>query len=1092
MKKTFLFVALFVSSFFYAQQKIEYVDYDEILKEITEFRKNEEYEKIVTTIDRVNVNDSIYETSLITKSFYLLQQKKYDEAIEVTNLGLKIPNGKQRYSFYLNKGVAYLRAGKYKEALEVNNEIIKEYPKNNVLYHNRGVVYEGLGEYKKAAEDFMQSITLNPYYAKSHLQLGRLCYIENKLSQALMAFNFYLLLKPDADNSFTMLSKINTSVSKKGEIEPRGITFSEDDETFEDMDLVLNSRMALNANYTIENKINIGLTRQNHAFFELLKDFEGNGGFWDKKYVPFYKWIYENDHFDVFTYTISYSIQNPEFKKIVDKKVEEITTFIGDYFIKWQNIMEDDNLQMFEGKLQNVSHVFEDRKLQAVGRIENGKKLGNWEVYNQKGKLTGKGQFDKEGKRVGKWTWFDDQGNVSNTEEYKNGKVDGQYVSFYKNGNVEVDCMYKNGELDGLYKQYSKNGALLEKKVFSKDKLDGLYESYYRIGEVAKEYEVSYKNDVPVVLTKFHENGNVLKKFEYSEGKLNGEAFEFFDNKIKSREYSYENSILQGVYKIYHKNGKLAEEGMVANGYYVGDWKLYYSDGTLKNEFAYNEASELDGLYKEYDIDGKLHYEFVYRNGEVIEYRFFNKKGEVLKEAKKKKGEFYYEGYSALGDIETEGLYDVKGGKKGQWNYYEQGALASKGSYYDNMLNGEYNEFYKSGQKKTIAKYKNDTILGYYASYFKNGNIEEQGWYKDDSAHGAWEIYYKNGSVKEKNFYQQGNLHGVKELYGVEGKLFQKMKYEFGDLISETYYSPEGSILQEINIRDKKGSHTVELKHYNNSTYASIDYLNGVKHGKYVRYNFEGKKIIEGAYFNGQLDGTWVWYHENGEISMQGEYLSGKIHGEWKEYFKDGTLEDVYFYEYGTLNGVYKRYNEQGILTRETPYKNGNIHGARKFYSAKGKLQLIRFYHNDKLIGYSYNDSTGKPLPMIPITNYSGKIKSYFENGKPAVEMEFKNGNFVGEYTSYFDSGQIEKNIFYKDGDNHGKYIIYFENGNVKEERNYEYNQQHGPHKKYYENGKLKEESNYKLSKLSGLAKYYNEQGILSSEKLFHNDFRIK
>ncbi len=1085
-------MTLLTSAIFYAQEKIEFVDYYEIMEEIAGFKEKKEHSKMMEYLDKVNPNDSLYESSLVTKSYYLLEMENYDEAVKTANEGLAIPNGEERYSFLLNKGVAYLRSKKFEEALILYDKAVEEFPKNHVLFYNRAIVKERLNKTEEAVSDYKQSIILNPFYADSHLQLGKICYLEKKTGQAMMALNMYLLLNPDGEKSFSILNSVNTSVSKQNDATPKGTIISKDDETFEDIDLIIDSRIALNANYEIKNKINIALTKQNHALFEKLEEYEGNEGFWDRKYVPFYKWVFENSHFDNFTYTISYSIENPEFKKIVNKHTSDIKTFIDHAYLKWKEIMSQDNQQMFEGKKQKVSHVFEGYTLQAVGISKKEKKVGNWEMYNEYGKLTGRGKFDEEGRRTGAWEWYDNQGRISDKESYVNGKVQGEYTSFYSNGNVKVKCFYKEGSLDGEYKTYNKKGALIEKKIFSKDKLEGTYLSYHPIGEASKNYVVNYTEGNPKgELEQYHANGKLHKKRNYKDGKINGVEKIYFSNGALNAEYNYVDGLSNGAYTKYYKNGTKSEVGNTSNGYYDGDWKLYHPDGTLMNEFTYNEG-ELNGVYKEYDIDGKLYYDFVYKNDEFIEYKYYNKSENIIKEAKKKKGEFYYQGYSPLGDLETEGMYDVKGGKEGEWKYYENGVLIDKGTYTDNLLQGKYFEFHKSGQKKSIIEYKNDSLSGYYAGYHKNGNMSRQGWHKKGKSYGTWISYYGNGKIKEKNFYHKGKLHGIQEFYSVEGKLASKSKYEYGDLVSEIFYKPNGDVLQEIHYEFKEKNRTISVKQFNGKTYAETDYLYGVKHGKYTRYNYEGKKIIEGKYFNGKFHGSWKWYYDNGQISLQGQYDHGDPAGEWKEFFEDGQVNEIYTYAFGKLDGVAKVYHENGTLTRTTDYKNGNIHGERRFFSPSSKLQLVRYYHNDKIIGYSYNDTDGKLKEMIPLENYTGVIKAYFDNGKPSIEMEFKNGFFVNELKAYYYSGQLERQIAYKDGDNHGAYAFYYADGTLKKEMNYIHGNLHGKYTKYYPNGKRKEERNYISDSRSGATKYFDENEKLVEERFYFNDIQEK
>ena len=1093
MKKTLLYSTLFAFTFLHAQEKVEFIDYDEMSIKLGEFTQKEEYDNIINYLDKINKNDSIYESSLVTKSYYLLQQKKYEEVIEATNEGLKIRNGKNRYSFIVNKGIALLQSKQLQEALDLYTNAVKDYPKNNVLFHNIGVVQQELGNREEAAKNYIQSIYLDPFYEKSHLQLGKICFVEGKISQALMAFDMYLLLNPDGADSFSVLNSLNVSVSKSSDLEPMGVTISEDDDAFEEIDLVINSRMALSSNYTIDNKINVGLTRQNHALFEQLDDFEGNSGFWDKKYVPFYKWVFENGHFDAFTYTISYSIKNESFKKIVDKKVPEIKEFINLFYAKWLEIMEKNNTQTFEGKTQELTHVFNDYELQAVGLSKGSNKIGNWNMYNTKGQLNGIGKFDEEGRRDGEWKWYNDFGQVTDIETYKNGKLQGKYAAFHDNGNPKIASNYENGELEGEYKFYNYSGALIEKKQFTKGKLNGKYKSYHSIGESAIEYDVNYKNDLlDGTLVLYHVNGEIAKKVNYTEGKLSGSGEEYFNTGQKKETYQYQEGLLDGPYTTYYPNGNVSETGNVKEGYYVGDWKSFYPDNTVKLEFAYDEKGQLDGLYKEYDVDGKLHYEFVYRNGEFIEYRYFNKNGDVVYENKKKKGEFYYKGYSPLGDLLTEGLYDVKGGKKGEWKYYEEGTLTSKVNYENDQVQGDYYDYYRSGKEQSIATYRNDSLIGYYQEFHKNGNLSRQGWNKKGRAQGEWISYYPNGQIKDDNYYHRGQSHGLQKSYSPEGKLYQEMLFDNGELLSETYYNTDGSVLQEIPYDRKKEKHTLIIKHPNGKVNSSAEYLYEVKQGDYVAYDPDGTKVVEGKFLNGKPHGVWTWYHDNTQISTQGNYFYGEYTGDWKYYHKNGKLEREYTYENGQRQGEYKYYSEEGVVSQIAVYKNDNLHGARKFYSPEGKLKLVRYYHNNMIIGYSYNDANGKLKPMIPLDDFSGTIEAFYDNGNPSATMEFKNGYFVNEYVSYYYSGEKEKVTQHKDGDYHGTMISYYKDGSVKEERNYQHDELHGIVKKYYANGNLKEEQHYQFGKQTGKAKYFNEKGELTKEKEFFNDVQMK
>lgn len=1070
-----------------AQEKIDFVDYDSVLKNVTDFSNKKEYSKVIEELNKIHKNDSIHDSVLVLKSYYQLENKDFDKALETIDLGLSLGNDGLRYSFYLNKGVAYLRSEQYQKAVEVYTKAIKEFPKNYMFFYNRGVAYEGLEKLEEAANNYKKSITLNPFYHKSHLQLGKIAYVEQKMGQALMALNMHLLLNPDGEGTSSVLSSIDISASRKNASEPTGITLSKDDSYFEEIDLILNNGIALNPNYQINSKINIALNKQNHALFEQLKDFEGEDGFWSQKYVPFYKWVFDNNYFDDFTYTICYSIENPNFKKIISKNTAKISSFIDLFYDKWTEVNQG-NIELYQGKKQKVKYVFTDYVLKAIGKSKGEVNIGAWEIYDQEGKLSGKGIFDEEGRRQGEWLWYDPNGKISEEENYEKGKLEGAYASYHSNGNHRKKLNYKEGKLHGISKLYNDEGALIEEKNFEKGELQGIYQSFHKIGAPYKDYELTYQKDkVEGSLKRYYASGELFDQAVYKEGKIIGEENLYYQNKEKRATYNYgADGQYQGVYTTYYNNGKIYELGNTLEGYYHGDWKIYYKNGTLKKEMTYNKG-RLVGLYKEYDIDGKLYEEFEYKNDQIIAFKYYNKDGSIVKEDRKKKGTFYYQGYSVLGNMIAEGLYDIKGGKSGIWKFYDDGVLESKGEYKDNMLKGTYKTYFKNGKEASISFYKKDSLDGYYVSYYKNRKIKQQGWYKGDQPQGVWHRYYPDGTLKEENYYYKGKFNGAQKYYGVEGTLYKTEYYEFDKLLSEIYFRSDGKELEKLSISNLGEDYVLKTKHFNGSIYSEINYKYGVKHGKYSKYNFNGEKVAEGTYFNGKPEGSWIWYHENRQIAEKRNYKSGKIHGIKETYHETGTLKTKSVYDSGKLHGLYEEYTETGILIRSTQYVYDVVHGERKFFSPEGDLQLIRYYHNDKLIGYSYNDTSEELKPMIPITKQTGIIKAYFDNGTVSAEMEFDKGNLVNSYKTYYKSGQVSRSINYKDGDYHGINTYYYSDGTVQKQMQYEYDHLQGMYLENYANGNTKKEVNYILDQESGEARFFNEKGNVIKKQVYFN-----
>ena len=1088
MKKSILIGILLVINFCFSQEKIPLVDLDKIDELTSKYSKEGAYDKAIETLNKVSKNDSTYCATLLSKSYYLIQLKKYDESIKVIDEGLKINCIETNLNFYNNKTVSYLNVKKYAEAIQTINQGLKIYPNNYKLWYNKGVALENQKKLKEAIVAYQKTILLKPLYRKPHLQLGNICYKQEKMAQALMCFNMYLLLNPDADDSFSVLKSLNNIVANKN-VNTADIDFviSDDDESFEDIDLVLNQKVALNKNYNTGNKINISLVKQNHALLEQLKDYTGNGGFWDHKYVPFYKWINENGYFDDFTHTLVYSIENEEYKKIVKKNKDKIVSFVDLSRIKWKDILKE-NIQLIDGKEQKITNYYHGSYLQAIGKMENNVTVGHWTLYNESGQLTGKGRFNTEGKKEGKWTWFYDSGKIKETAFYKNDTLDGENSHYFKNGRTYIITNYSNGTLKGKYKLYNDKGALIQNKVFKNDKLEGMYISYFNVGKELPEFHVSYKNGlIEGEFTEYYANGDVYMETNYTKGDKIGVEKKYHANKQLYSETNYLNGKLNGVYRTFHSNGKPQEVGQCSEGLYDGNWKSYYYDGTLESEFT-RDKGQLDGLYKNYDSDGKIHYQYNYRKDEIISYTFYDKQGAIIKENRKKGGEFFYTGYSPLGNITSEGLYDISGGKKGKWKFFNaNGVLYGEGNYSDNKAQGEYLIYYQNGQKESITFYKDDVSEAYYVDYYKTGQMETQGWYKNGEQHGEWRSYYEDGSLQSIYYYHNGKFHNNQEEYAVNGSLSNIYNYIYGELITDAVYNNDGSLFETINFQQEDNSYQLAYNYSNGNQMSVFTYVNGIKHGPYSNFDYYGKKVISGAYLNDSQDGTWTWYYDNGAVESVRKYVNGQLHGESIDYFKDGKLQNKYYYSNGNMTGNWLSYNEDGTLETSTVYEWDKKHGKKEFYSPTGKLQIIRFYNHGRLIGYSYLDKNSKEMPMIKLTNETGILKAYFDNGKVSREMEFINGELVNKYKAYYYSGQLENETNYKDDEYDGLSVEYHPNGTIKKQSAYLNGSLHGTQKEYYENGNLKKGTIFLNDTENGDSTFYNEHGKLIKKESYFN-----
>ena len=460
MKNLLCVSVLFLCLNVIAQEKLPFIDYETVSELASEQASKENYSEAVEILHRISKNDSSYCSVLTSKSYYSILQEKYKEAIVFTDEGLSLGcDSESNLYFYINKGVSLANLDRFEEAIKVYDEGLKIFPKNPKLWYNKGISYENLENVPAAIEAYQKTIVLNPIHRNAHLKLGSICYRQNLMSQAMLSFNMSLMIEPDSERGFALLKYLNDIVSVKNENEPiRNLTVSEDDEAFEDIDLIISNRVVLDSDYDTGNKINIPLVKQNHALLEQLKEFEGNGGFWDQYYVPLYVWIAENGYFDHFTYTINYAIKNEDYEKVIEKNKDKVSDFIKVFVAELYNIYGTN-------EKEGMSYNYSDAVLQAEGPYKNDITIGDWKFYDDNGRLMSEGSYDKKGEREGKWTWYHDNGAVKEVALFENGKLSGENKLYYDDGSPYIHTISKNGEFDGEYKYYLKQGGLKQKKT---------------------------------------------------------------------------------------------------------------------------------------------------------------------------------------------------------------------------------------------------------------------------------------------------------------------------------------------------------------------------------------------------------------------------------------------------------------------------------------------------------------------------------------------------------------------------------------------------------------------------------------------------
>ncbi len=1073
MKHYLIFALLILSSVNLISQEKEPVNSSELIIEALQKYYDDQQDEAIELLGEINRSDTNYIESLVNKSYYALNQERYEEVLLIAEEGLNHFDNEYDLSFIVNKGISLSKLERFDEAINLFNDALEKYPVRNEFYTLLGSVYEEKKEYEKALEMYKKSVEMNLYDAEPHIRLGRMAYHEGKTSQFLMGFLMGILIDPNTDVSNGYLVSLNQLVQAKAESqEPKGLKFSDGD-AYDEIDLILQNYSALNKSYKVDSKIDIPLVRQVQVMLEKLDYDDSSEGFWMKNYVRIFKDVYNNGQFEAFSYYLLQSSGNAKHQKIISKKSSDINN-LRKYLQVTLSKYCAENPIMVEGEMKNYSRNVSNSLISSLGDYKGNNFDGPWYLYYDSGALEAIGYYDN-GKAVGTWTWFYETGEKRREYTLKNELVSGTLTSYHKNGQIALERNFLAGELHGIERAFTSNGKEISYIEYEGSKANGKAISYYDIA--TPQYEYSLVDDrFDGEVKYFYDSGEVQGSFNYLNGEIDGEHKIFYRNGQVAIERNYSNGKLEGSWKSYYKDGTIKETANYKNGKIFGKNEVFDSDGKLTDETLFDENGKKNGVFTEFHDDGKPYYVSEFNKGVFTAFKYLDVNGEVLSSGDIKKSGTDFNGYYKDGTQYSNGIYKPDG-REGEWTFNnEYGFLETKKYYKEGKQDGEDIDYYENGEISSKANYKEGEREGYFVSYYPDGKIYQEGFYKEGKLDNEWKTYNSMGLLARSEFYVDGDLHGFYTYYDPEGGRDYELVYNYGKLIGYNTYDANGEILQKIELDEGCGDVAVNFR--NGAKRFETSFLNHIEHGYIKTYASTGTIIQEGDVFNSERNGKWTNRFDDGQVRSEGEYEYGDKIGTWKLYHSNGQLREIEEYKEGKLHGVNITYDDDGKLSNEITYKEGRRNGPTVFY-IDGIKEHTRYYKDGKFVEYSYWLPNGDESEMISLGNGTGTVKSYYKNGNLAREYYMLNGEFDGPYKRYYENGNMERETFNDVGYDTGITKEYYNSGQLKMEYENMNDDRNGFYKKYHENGKLAEEGNYIDGTKHGDFKYFDQSGNL-------------
>ncbi|MEY8869828.1 toxin-antitoxin system YwqK family antitoxin [Meridianimaribacter flavus] len=169
-----------------------------------------------------------------------------------------------------------------------------------------------------------------------------------------------------------------------------------------------------------------------------------------------------------------------------------------------------------------------------------------------------------------------------------------EYYEYHDNGNVLLkafkDKNTKDGEivLTGEFIIYYEDGTKRMSGTLLKGKKDGYIFNYNEKG-IITDME-NYSLDVLNSRDTYYESGKLKKVNNFENDLLNGEFKEFYESGKLKYHYYYKDGKHHGEGKNYYENGNLEAKGNLIEGKQDGLWKYYYDNASLAEEIVYKNG----------------------------------------------------------------------------------------------------------------------------------------------------------------------------------------------------------------------------------------------------------------------------------------------------------------------------------------------------------------------------------------------------------------------------------------------------------------------------------------------------------------------
>ena len=468
----------------------------------------------------------------------------------------------------------------------------------------------------------------------------------------------------------------------------------------------------------------------------------------------------------------------------------------------------------------------------------------------------------KDGQWFGDWRYLYPDGQVKEKGHNDDqGRPDGDLISYFANGQVDEFKPYRAGKLEGVEKHYDDEGNLLIEIPYQDGARHGMQIAYYG-GSGGTEGGP--------------DGGQIQEERRYREGR--------YDD----------------FYNRYARDGqRIGHAAYIAPGVFMA-WTRYRDGGYARREATFqrdaqgrfrDDAPVWLRLIADHERDGtprRVGLRYPQNNGEwLIGYDGDT----VVRLEHRIQGVLQGPSIATRPGGREEG--EMRDGQRsGTWRRYDdQSRLTAVQPFEQGQLHGEARERSgPDGQRWTYTHYDHGEQDGEWHSEDADGQVVESGQYRDGVPVGDWRTLEDQGQVVRAH-YRDGQRHGDWSRHAADGSLLAERHYRNGEAqgVWKTY-DENGELTARVHYRD--GDRQGEMFEVEPDGHRILAHFKDDRlHGRYVESSPAGYPLLEGQYRDGLREGRFVKYNEEGQVERISPYRGGAANGEG--WFRDRQGELV-------------------------------------------------------------------------------------------------------------------------------------------------------------------------------------------------------